>query len=111
MKKISREELKQKIENEDELKLVEVLGPKYYKKFHLPGAINVPIEEGFEEAIQTAVPDKTDPVVVYCYDKDCSASPKAARAMEELGYENVFDYEAGKTDWNDAGLPIETSIK
>jgi len=25
-----------------------------------------------------------------------------------MGYENVSDYEGGKQDWIDAGLPIET---
>ena len=38
---------------------------------------------------------------------DCPASPKAGQRMEELGYQNVFDYEAGKQDWQEAGLPIE----
>ena len=25
-----------------------------------------------------------------------------------MGYENAYDYEGGKQDWIDAGLPIET---
>jgi hypothetical protein len=28
-------------------------------------------------------------------------------AVDELGYVNVFDYQAGKQDWIDAGLPTE----
>jgi hypothetical protein len=44
---------------------------------------------------------------VYCYDTDCDASPKAARRMEDLGYQTVYDYEAGKVDWKEAGLPVE----
>lgn len=35
------------------------------------------------------------------------ASSQAAHRKEELGYERVYDYEAGKLDWNGAGLPIE----
>ena len=45
--------------------------------------------------------------MVYCYDLKCSASPKAAEKMDELGYRDVFDYEAGKMDWKEAGLPVE----
>jgi rhodanese-related sulfurtransferase len=46
-------------------------------------------------------------VIVYCHDEDCDASPKAARRMDALGYQRVYDYEAGKVDWKQAGLPVE----
>ncbi len=41
-------------------------------------------------------------------DEDCDASPKAAERMEQLGYERVYDYEGGKVDWQEAGLPTES---
>lgn len=34
-------------------------------------------------------------------------SPRAAWRLEGLGFEDVYDYEAGKQDWAAAGLPIE----
>ncbi len=108
METISRDELNEHLGNDFGMTLVEVLDPEYYKKFHLPGAINVPLGDSFDEGIQTAVPDKQKPVVVYCMDHDCQASPKAAQRMEQLGYQRVFDYEAGKIDWKEAGLPVET---
>lgn len=108
MKKISRNELQEKMEKNRDLTLVEVLAPEKYEEFHLPRAINVPLGEGFEESVQQAIPDKNAEIVVYCWDEDCDASPKAARKMEQLGYQNVYDYEAGKADWKQAGLPIET---
>jgi hypothetical protein len=46
-------------------------------------------------------------VVVYCLNADCEASRKAGGRMEELGYEHVLDYKAGKMDWEEAGLPVE----
>lgn len=106
MKSISREALNERLAN-DGIALVEVLSPEYYRKFHLPGALNVPLDDQFDEHIQEAVPNKDRTVVVYCYDSECQASPKAARRMEELGYRQVFDYEAGKVDWQEAGLPTE----
>ncbi len=107
MKSMSREVLNEQLTN-DGVTLVEVLPPEYYRKFHLPGAMNVPLDDHFEERIQEAVPDKDAPVVVYCYDTECQASSKAAQRMEALGYRQVFDYEAGKVDWQEAGLPTET---
>ncbi len=107
MKRITREQLNERLAN-DGITVVEVLAPEYYRKFHLPGAINVPLGDTFDEQIQQVVPDKDKPVVVYCQNTECQASPKAAQRMEELGYRQVFDYEEGKVDWQEAGLPVES---
>lgn len=37
-------------------------------------------------------------------------SPRAAWRLESLGFEEVYDYEAGKQDWAAAGLPTEGSL-
>lgn len=108
MQPIARDALKQRLDEDKDLTLVEVLPEAYYRKFHLPGAVNVPLGEPFEEGIQTAVPDKARPVVVYCQNTECPASAKAARRMDQLGYTDVYDYEAGKEDWREAGLPTES---
>ena len=105
MQTISREEVKEKLRSD--AAVIDVLAPETFRKFHLPHAVNVPVDDQFDEKIQQAVPDKSKPVVVYCYDQECTASPKAAERMEQLGYEHVFDYEAGKIDWQAAGLPVE----
>src|SRR5260370_5327769 len=34
-------------------------------------------------------------------------SPRAAWRLEALGYPDVYDYVAGKSDWMAAGLPTE----
>jgi len=34
-------------------------------------------------------------------------SPRAAARLETLGFEQVYDYVAGKADWGAAGLPLE----
>jgi rhodanese-related sulfurtransferase len=49
-------------------------------------------------------------VVVYCSDTKCQASTKASRQMDALGYRNVYEYDAGKLDWKEAGLPIEGQV-
>jgi rhodanese-related sulfurtransferase len=106
MQTISREQLNERLAN-DELALVEVLGWGHYCDFHLPGAISVPWGGEFDQQIQRAVPEKDKMVVVYCLDTESQASSQAARRMDELGYQRVFDYVAGKMDWRGVGLPIE----
>jgi CBS domain-containing protein len=34
-------------------------------------------------------------------------SPRAAARLESIGFEQVYDYVAGKTDWGSRGLPLE----
>lgn len=108
MKTITREQARSMIEGDKNSVVVEVLDQEAFEKFHLPGARNVPLDDQFETNIQESLPDKSQPVIVYCFDKDCDASPKAAHKMDELGYQEVYDYEAGKMDWKEAGLPVES---
>jgi rhodanese-related sulfurtransferase len=62
---IGREEL-QKLMKGEHAQLVEVLSPKPYHDVHLPGAINLPLQEFDAEAV--AILQKDRPVIVYCYD-------------------------------------------
>ncbi len=101
MQTIDRRELQQKMRENPRLPVVEVLQPPEFEKYHLPNAINVPLGKDFDDRIQRAVPDKSTPVVVYCADLECDASPTAAKKMERLGYERVFDYADGKADWKE----------
>ena len=106
MQTIDREWLRLKLEDNEDLTLVEVLPRENYEDFHIPGAINVPVQsDDFAERIQD-VADKNKDVVVYCQNAECDASPRAAEKMEKLGFAKVFDYAAGKDDWREAGLPV-----
>lgn len=108
MKKIDRIQLQQQMQNRPALTIIEVLPREDYEKFHIPGALNVPLDAQFEANIQRAAPDKEAPVAVYCANTQCPASERAARKMESLGYRQVYDYEAGKEDWRSAGLSGES---
>jgi rhodanese-related sulfurtransferase len=85
--------------------LVEVLPAAEYDDEHLPGAVSVPSTE-LDEARDRGL-DPSRPTVVYCYDFQCDLSPRAACRLEQLGFEKVYDYTAGKAAWAGSGLPIE----
>jgi len=100
---IERKELEEKLAN-DNVKLIEVLDQEDYEKSHIKGAINVPLSD-----IGREIKGKFDldqEIVVYCADSSCGASPKAAEKLDQLGFENVYDYAAGKQDWKEAGNPM-----
>lgn len=57
-----------------------------------------------EFQIETAVPDKATPIVVYC--GVSQRSPLAADTLIKLGYQNVKNYRDGFLNWKRAGLPV-----
>jgi len=65
MKTISRDELKQKIDRQDNFILVETLPETAYHHAHLPGAINLPLDKVSAEALNL-LPNKDAEIVVYC---------------------------------------------
>ena len=58
--------------------------------------------------VAAATADKDAEIVVYCANTACQSSIQTAQALEALGYTRVKDYEAGKQDWIEAGLPVES---
>lgn len=104
---ITTQQLKEKIDNKEDFALVEVLGPETFAEFHIPGAVNVPVDDTFEDGIQKVAPDKNKLAVVYCRDIECHASAKAVRRMELLGYTKVLEFHNGKNGWKAQRLPVE----
>ncbi len=105
--KITREEVRAKLENGAEVALVEALPAKYYLERHLPGALNLP-RDRVDELAPTLLPDKSVEIIVYCASAPCKNSGIAAERLAELGYANVRDYHEGKADWIAAELPTES---
>ncbi len=105
-KTITRDEVKARIDAGDAI-LLEALPALYYEDAHLPGARHMPHDEVDILAPQL-VPDKTADVIVYCANVPCRNSTIAARRLVVLGYTSVYEYEAGKQDWIEAGLAVET---
>jgi sulfur-carrier protein adenylyltransferase/sulfurtransferase len=84
--------------------VVDVRERDEWEEGHLPGAVHIP--RGYlESRIEAAVPDRSQPVIVYC--AGGSRSAFAAKTLEELGYENVASLAGGFTDWKRNGFPFE----
>lgn len=109
MKRITREELRDRLILRDDVVLVEALPEKYWNESHLPGSVQMDYTEVKGRAHEL-LPDKGVHVIVYCASTECQNSSKASRTLEELGYENVFEYEEGKQHWIEAGLPVVSAL-
>ncbi|WP_435100288.1 rhodanese-like domain-containing protein [Arhodomonas sp. AD133] len=105
--KITRDELKTKLDRGDDVTLVEALPARYYRHQHLPGALNIPHDE-VRELAADMLPERSAEIVVYCASGPCRNSAIAAEELTRLGYTNVRDYHEGKADWVEAGYPTES---
>jgi sulfur-carrier protein adenylyltransferase/sulfurtransferase len=84
--------------------IVDVREREEWDEGHLPGAVHVP-RGHLESRIESAAPDKSRPVLVYCASGNRSAF--AAKTLEELGYDHVVSLSGGFTDWKRNGNPFE----
>jgi len=101
---ISADDLKDALEGERPPVVINTLPQEVHVAKHIPGSINVPVDD--IERVETLVPNKDEPIVVYCANADCTASLKAAQALEERGYTNVIDFEDGYAGWRRGGYPL-----
>lgn len=106
MNTISRDELKNALELDAPLTLLEALPEKYYRHSHLPGARLFPHDQARDLAA-TLLTNKAAAIVVYCASATCANSHQAAQTLTELGYTDVRVYVEGKADWQAAGLALE----
>jgi rhodanese-related sulfurtransferase len=99
---ISRADLKNRVDAARQdgapIVLLEALPAKYYRRKHLPGALNMP-HDTVDSLAPALVPDKTSEIVVYCASATCKNSGIAAARLEALGYSRVQTYDEGKADW------------
>lgn len=106
-KKITREELKKKMEGNPNFRLWDTRTEEYFTKETLPGAKWVPVDR-VEMELETTGAGKDEEIVVYCASFTCPASKTAANFLVKKGYRNVSAYEGGLADWKEAGLPTQT---
>jgi rhodanese-related sulfurtransferase len=102
MKLISCEELKKKIDDKEDFKLVMTLGEFAFEAKHIPGSFQLDKEEKIKDLLS---PD--DEIVIYCANPSCVASIKAYRILTHLGFENVRRFAGGIDEWEEAGYPLE----
>ena len=99
---IGREELKEELDRDDNLKLAMVLGGWGYRAKHMPGSLNIPATE-----LAADVRDPEYEIVVYCSGDPCLAGECAYYRLTQRGYKHVRRYAGAIADWEEAGYPIE----
>ena len=65
--------------------LLDIRNPEEYREGHIPGAINIPLDN--IESVQKKIKKVDTPIYTYCLSG--ARSSKAVRALKIMGYRNV----------------------
>jgi rhodanese-related sulfurtransferase/DNA-binding transcriptional ArsR family regulator len=101
---ISREELLERLAD-GTVTLLDVRPHEEYTLGHLPGALNIPVEE-LKKRLSELPRDQE--IVAYCRGPYCVLSSDAASLLKAKGF-RVRRLAAGFPDWRAAGLEVETA--
>jgi Rhodanese-related sulfurtransferase len=99
MKEITVEELKAKIDNNEDFQLIDVREPFEYETSHINGE-NIPLAEVILEQDKIA---RDKPVVVHC--RSGKRSAQAILMLEREGFDNLYNLQGGILAWRDAFDP------
>ena len=104
VREVSVADTQQRMRENKQTKLIDVREDKEWDAAHAAGAIH--LGKGIiERDIETAVPDKSTELILYCGGGYRSAL--AADALQHMGYTNVFSMAGGWKAWKDSGAPVE----
>lgn len=104
MQSLGTPELKSMFDCEEKFTLINTLSPAQFQKAHIPGSVNVPVNDaGFVKKVERMVDSKDETIVVYSAGVECEFSEKAARKLDRAGFENVYRYMGGTRAWRALG--------
>lgn len=95
-KRISQEEAKQLMAQEEGYIVLDVRTETEYEEGHIPGAICIP-NEMIADEMPEELPEKEQLILVYC--RSGNRSKQASQKLAELGYTNIKEF-GGIIDWN-----------
>lgn len=85
--------------------LIDVRGPEEYRAGHVPGAINIPLDD-LDRTTDALPADRDAPVVTVCNRGNISV--RGMLVLKSLGYSNVRSLSGGTTAWVEQGNPVES---
>jgi len=77
-----------------------------YLKGHIQGSVNLLDTEMTLDKLQKHVPDKSTPLLFYCNGERCLRSLRASTKALDWGYNNIYWFRGGWSEWVKKGMPI-----
>ena len=98
VKNITAASLKQFMDSNTTLKLIDVRTKAEHQRQNIKGSINIDIfNSNFDDLCETKV-DVNEPVLLYC--RSGQRSMTAARRLEKMGYQDIYNLKGGMIAWS-----------
>jgi rhodanese-related sulfurtransferase len=106
---ISTVELQHRLQSERPILVIDVRGPEDFSSEpgHIPGALNIPLEDWPSDGPPQLKVAKDHPVALVC--RTDRRSSQAAKQLMRSGFTQVRVVKGGMTDWQHHHFPIQTS--
>jgi rhodanese-related sulfurtransferase len=106
---ITKGELKHMMDKKERFTLIDVRSQERYIEEHIPGAVNIPLEEIERSGLYNL--NREDIIIVYdaCSDTNI-LNLRAVDKLTKLDCRRVYDFEGGMRDWKNSGYRTESSI-
>lgn len=105
-KKITAEEAKTMIDQDNDITILDVRTEEEYNTGHIENAILIP-DTSIIDTAESILTDKSATILVYC--RSGRRSALAAANLVELGYTNIYDF-GGIVDWEYDIVVDETTL-
>ena len=105
-KKVTIDEV-EKMRDRGDVVILDVRTAREYAEGHIPGAVNVDVNDTktFDEKVKAL--DKGKKYVVHCA-KGVRSDRAARRLSGQFEFKNLYDFSGGMEAWKKAGKPVET---
>lgn len=97
------EEVKQALDTNKDVVLLDVRTDTEYQKGHLRNSIHLPLDMLGENA-EKILKDKKQTIYIYCLSG--SRSIQATESLRKMGYENAFNVKSGLLAWRAKRYPF-----
>ena len=105
-KYITPQDLKKKIDNEDDLYMLDIREPYMIPEGSIEGMENIEIPRGLLEfEVESKIEDKKTLIIVYCRSGK-GAALSAQMMKDQLKYQNVYYLKGGLDAWLEAGYSV-----
>ena len=110
MNTLTAEQVHMHAERNPDLLLINTLDEGNFASTQIPGSINIPqSQDDFVQRVDEEVGSRDREIVVYCASEDCNSSTQAAHKLQDAGFSNIYDFEAGAEGWQKAGKQLVES--
>ena len=104
-------DLEERIEQSNDIILVDITEPKAFNRHHIKNSINVPrgilesaCDWNYTDTVPALAKERNQEVVIIC--RSGNRSALAAFTLQLMGFTNVSSLKTGLRGWNDYELPM-----